>query len=175
MERRRGHPRCTKVHTPVGRPGTVPIGDGAPTDLRALVELDRLCFGDRAWPARAWWEVLNEPGWTLRVVRGGGSVVAAAVLLPATPVSSLASIAVHPAWRRRGLGMALLDDAIGLTRRAGSRWLSLNVDRDHVAARRLYRRKGFGVAVRLSGDGIPRLEMLKRLGPGACYHVRRHG
>lgn len=167
MQRRRGHPRCTKVHTPVGRPDTVPIGDGAPADLRVLVELDRLCFGARAWPARAWWEVLNEPGWTLRVVRGGGSVVGAAVLLPATPVSSLASIAVHPAWRRRGLGLALLDDAIGLARRAGSRWLSLNVDRGHAEARRLYRRKGFGTALRLSEDGVARLEMLKRLGRGA--------
>jgi len=47
-----------------------------------------------------------------RVVRGGGTVVGASVLLPAAPISSLASIAVHPAWRRRGLGVALLDDAL---------------------------------------------------------------
>ncbi|HPC84404.1 MAG TPA: GNAT family N-acetyltransferase [Thermoanaerobaculaceae bacterium] len=152
-----------KLRTPVGRPDTVPIGNGAPADLKALVELDRLCFGMRAWPARAWWEVLNEPGWGLRVVRGGGTVVGATVLLIATPVSSLASVAVHPAWRRRGLGTALLEDAIALARRAGSRWLSLAVDRDHAAARRLYRQRGFVAAMRMSEDGIPRLEMLRRL------------
>lgn len=164
-----------KTRTPARRPDTVPIGDGAPGDLAELVALDRLCFGARAWPARAWWEVIHEPGWTLRVVRGKRSVVAAAVLLSAAPVSSLASLAVHPAWRRRGLGLALLDDAIELARRAGSRWLSLNVDRDHAAARRLYRRRGFGLAARLSEDGVARLELVKRLAPGACYHVRRHG
>lgn len=153
----------------------MPIGDGAPADFRVLVELDRVCFGARAWPAHAWWEVVHEPGWTLRVVRGGGSVVAAVVLLAAAPVSSLASIAVHPAWRRQGLGLALLEDAIALARRAGSRWLSLEVDRDHELARRLYRRGRFGVAMRLSEGGVARLEMLRRLGRGACYHVRRHG
>ncbi|HPW55752.1 MAG TPA: GNAT family N-acetyltransferase [Thermoanaerobaculaceae bacterium] len=153
-----------KTHTPVRRPDTVPIDDGRPADLRGLIELDRLCFGVRAWPARAWWEVLNEVGWMPRVVRGGGTVVGASVLLPAAPISSLASIAVHPAWRRRGLGVALLDDAIELARHASSRWLSLTVDRDHGPARRLYRRQGFGTALRRSENGLARIEMLRRLG-----------
>jgi ribosomal-protein-alanine N-acetyltransferase len=141
----------------------VPIGDGEPGDLQALVELDRLCFEARAWPARAWWEVLREPGWAVRTVRSAGTVIGASVLWAARPVSSLASIAVSPTWRRQGLGMALLDDAVAQARLWGVRWLSLSVDCSHNWARYLYRRRGFGLARRFREDGVARLEMLKRL------------
>ncbi|MCU0291139.1 MAG: GNAT family N-acetyltransferase [Thermoanaerobaculaceae bacterium] len=163
--------------TPVGPTGRVPVSDPLPSDLAELVGLDRLCFGERAWPARAWWEVLHEPGWQPRVIRTRQVIIGATVLLPAPSVASLASIAVHPAWRQRGLGWALLDDAIRLAGQAGARWLALNVDQGQTVALRMYRKRGFGASLRYVEDGIPRLEMLRRLRRGTlpCYDVRRHG
>jgi ribosomal-protein-alanine N-acetyltransferase len=163
--------------TPVGPTGHVPVSDPLPSDLAELVALDRLCFGERSWPARAWWEVLHEFGWQPRVIRTRQVIIGATVLLPAQPVSSLASIAVHPAWRQRGLGLALLDDAIRLARATGARWFSLNVDQGQTVAVGMYRKRGFGASLRYVEDGIPRLEMVRRLRRGVppCYDVRRHG
>lgn len=168
---------CNGFVTPVGPTGHVPVRDPQPADLAELVSLDRLCFGERAWPARAWWEVLHEPGWQPRVVRTTGLIIGASVLLPERPEASLASIAVHPAWRRRGLGQALLDDAVRLARTARARWLSLNVDQRHALALHMYRRQGFAATTRFVEDGIRRLEMVRRLRVGAlpCYDARRHG
>lgn len=163
--------------TPVGPTAHAPVSEPFPSDLAELVGLDRLCFGERSWPARAWWEVLHEPGWQPRVIRTRQVIVGATVLLPAQPVASLASIAVHPAWRQRGLGWALLDDAIRIGRAAGALWLALNVDKDQAVAVRMYRKRGFGASRRSLEDGILRLEMLRRLRRGVppCYDVRRHG
>jgi ribosomal-protein-alanine N-acetyltransferase len=147
--------------------------DGGPTvgwrpanvaDVRALSELDRLCFGRLAWPVEAWWDVVLEPAWTTIVFEVGGTPIAASVSLIGSPVSTLASIAVHPRWRRVGLGRQLLLDSVNRARRAHARWLSLEVDACNDAARELYREEGFGVARRFLEDGRRRVEMVRRLG-----------
>lgn len=146
--------------------GDEPFGtlvSATPADVPALYSLDRVCFGARAWSWQAWWEVASWPGWTCLVQRQGGKLVAAMVLLLWPPVAQLSSIAVHPAYRRRGLGSHMLAEAIARARRAGCRWMALEVDRDSPAVR-LYRRFRFGVVRRFTEDGIPRLEMVRRLG-----------
>ena len=135
-----------------------------PGDLPALFELDRMCFRRRAWSLRVWGEVVTLPEWTAVVVDGDDSLAGASVLLLATPVSWLASLAVHPGWRRRGLGRALVRDAVARARGASSRWLSLEVDCSQRAAVTLYRREGFGVVRRFREDGRRRQEMVRRLG-----------
>ncbi len=146
--------------------GDEPFGtlvSATPADVPALYSLDRLCFGERAWSWEAWWEVASWPGWTCLIQRQGKGLIAAMVLLLWPPVAQLSSIAVHPAYRSRGLGSHMLAEAIVRARRAGCRWLALEVDRDSPAVR-LYRRFGFGVVRRFTEDGIPRLEMVRRLG-----------
>ncbi|MBZ5588537.1 MAG: GNAT family N-acetyltransferase [Acidobacteriia bacterium] len=135
-----------------------------PSDLAALFELDRVCFGRRAWSLRAWCEVVTAPDWTTVVVERKDAVVAVSVLLPAAPVSWLASLAVHPAWRRKGLARSLVRNALERARIASAHWLSLEVDRTHGAAVTLYRREGFGVLRRFREDGRWRQEMVRRLG-----------
>jgi ribosomal-protein-alanine N-acetyltransferase len=133
-------------------------------DIEALVELDRVCFGRRAWSVRAWWEVVTFPEWTTVVLAGRGEVIATSVLLPAAPVSWLASLAVHPAWRRRGLARLLLHDALARARDASARWLSLEVDRVNRVAVQLYRKEDFGLLRRFREEGRWRQEMVRRLG-----------
>ena len=123
-----------------------------------------MCFGRRAWSLRAWCEVVTLPDWTAVVLELDGTIVAVSVLLLAAPMSWLASLGVHPAWRRKGLGRSLLRDAQARARAASAGWLSLEVDRAHRAAITLYRQEGFGVLRRFREDGRWRQEMVRRLG-----------
>jgi [ribosomal protein S18]-alanine N-acetyltransferase len=132
------------------------------SDLAALVALDRLCFGPQAWPASAWSEVVGETGWSVVVLTSGAAVVAVSVLLVSPPSAHLASLAVHPAWRRRGLAAHLVQRAVAQAR-GSARWLALEVDRDNRGARRLYLRHGFLPTRRFLEDGRWRLEMVRRV------------
>lgn len=135
-----------------------------PSDLAALFQLDRVCFGRRAWSPGAWCEVVTVPEWTTVVVELDDAIAAVSVLLLAAPISWLASLAVHPAWRRRGLARCLVRDALERARAASAGWLSLEVDRSHGTAVVLYRQEGFGVLRRFREDGRWRQEMVRRLG-----------
>ena len=158
---------CTRFVSPaegaVTSPPTV-CRQAASADLQALIELDRLCFGRRAWSVPAWCEVVTLPEWTTVVLAEGQEIAAVSVLLPAAPVSWLASVAVRPSHRRRGLGRALLRDAVARARAASARWLSLEVDRANRVAVDLYLREGFGPLRRFREDGRWRQEMVRRLG-----------
>jgi ribosomal protein S18 acetylase RimI-like enzyme len=59
----------------------------------------------------------------------------------------VASLAVRPAWRRRGLGFALLQNALGEFHRRGCGSVELLVDGDSLTgALRLYERAGMRVS-----------------------------
>lgn len=158
---------CTKSLSPAEKPDRSPEAGLRPAraeEIEALIELDRICFGRRMWTPKAWWEVVLSPEWTTVVLARGGEVTAASVILPAAPVSLLASLAVHPRHRRTGLGRVLLHDAVARARGASARWLSLEVDRANRAAIALYWREGFGLLRRFREEGRWRQEMLRRLG-----------
>jgi mycothiol synthase len=55
----------------------------------------------------------------------------------------IVQMGVRPAWRRRGLGSALLLAATNRFQTESLRWAVLDVDVDNVGAARLYRRLGF--------------------------------
>ena len=158
---------CTRFVSPAEGAVTsasVVCRQAAAGDLQALLELDRLCFGRHAWSVRAWFEVVTLPEWTTVVLAEGQEIVAASVLLPAAPVSWLASVAVRPSHRRKGLGRALLRDAVARARAASARWLSLEVDHVNRVAVELYLREGFRPLRRFREDRRWRQEMVRRLG-----------
>ena len=156
--------RCNNPLTGVGLADGLELGTGEIRDLAALVALDRACFGARAWPHSQWRELLTSPGWRIVLVRQSEHLVAASVLLPGSPHAHLASLAVVPEWRRRGVARLLLADAVSRARAAGARWLLLEVDADNRDALRLYRTDGFVVTRRFREHGRARLEMVRRLG-----------
>ncbi len=69
-------------------------------------------------------------------------------------VWAIEGFTVHPSWRRRGIGKALLDEAAREARRRGGRKLSLGVLSTNPGAQRVYRAAGFEV------EGIQRGEFL---------------
>lgn len=77
------------------------------------------------------------------VARSGGHVVGHAGLMFAATDGHITTIAVDPAWQRRGIGahllLALVDQAV----EHGAADLTLEVRASNVAAQALYRRFGF--------------------------------
>ena len=55
----------------------------------------------------------------------------------------LAELYVAPAMRRRGLGRALMEEALALARARGADYMDLNTGEQDVAARALYENLGF--------------------------------
>jgi len=82
-----------------------------------------------------------------RRTRDGGCVAGFALGRSHLPLDRsrgvVASLAVHPAWRHRGLGFALLQNALGEFHRRGCGSVELLVDGDSLTgALRLYERAG---------------------------------
>ncbi len=55
----------------------------------------------------------------------------------------IGNVAVHPDYRRQGIGTALMEAAITFARQHGGAWVGLQVRANNEAALRLYRRLGF--------------------------------
>lgn len=55
----------------------------------------------------------------------------------------IGNVAVHPDWRRRGIGWALIEAAVGLMQERGGRWAGLMVEQENLPALRLYEKMGF--------------------------------
>ncbi|WEK59590.1 MAG: GNAT family N-acetyltransferase [Candidatus Microbacterium colombiense] len=104
-----------------------------------------LAVGDDGLPVgAAWYRMLpqNEPGL-------GFVGVAVPELI----------LGVHPLWRARGVGRALLREIVSLSGEQGHARISLSVERDNFA-RNLYRSEGFAV----SAQGELRDTMVRRTG-----------
>jgi ribosomal-protein-alanine N-acetyltransferase len=117
---------------------TIPAGAAEP-----LAAMHRSAFPDDPWDAPAmgrildlagcfgWfaWEEENPAGFILVRDLGGEC--------------EILSLGVVPRWRRRGIGLALMQTAIDAARRRGSRSLVLEVAVDNDPARALYETAGF--------------------------------
>lgn len=62
--------------------------------------------------------------------------------------AEILNLAVYPGQRRRGIGLRLVDDAIGACKAAGVRKIFLEVRDSNEAARKFYARMGFTEAGR---------------------------
>ena len=72
-----------------------------------------------------------------------GRVVGYAGIWVLLDEAHLTSIAVHPEWRGRGLGRALMGEMLALARSLGVRAMTLEVRPSNLPARRLYASLGF--------------------------------
>jgi predicted acetyltransferase len=111
------------------------------------------------------WLAAAAPHTRLRVARIGAEVVGGYMMLPAgeffggrsVPAQGISAVAVHPAWRRRGVAGALMRDCVALTREAGAGVAPL-----FAATVRLYRRWGWEVCMQTFRQTV-RTRALSRL------------
>ncbi|HDQ73881.1 MAG TPA: GNAT family N-acetyltransferase [Chloroflexi bacterium] len=99
-----------------------------------------------------------------------GKVVGNVSLRPGTEYDSffIGNVAVHPAYRGRGIGRALMDAALDAVAMAGGDgWVGLEVREENVVARKLYEKLGFRSVGRT-------LHLLRQAGPWENEEPLRH-
>jgi len=116
-------------------------------DLLAVSELDMLSFS-QPWPKNAFEAELANPNARCWVAAAQGQVAAALVFLCVLDEAHLATSAVHPAFRRRGLARLLLQTAMDAAYAEGARIYHLEVRAGNEAAQKLYMEFGFEIVGR---------------------------
>jgi [ribosomal protein S18]-alanine N-acetyltransferase len=139
------------------------------TDLPAVRAVDAEAFGADAWSAAVWqgeWD--GVPALRHLVVAVDDDRVAGfGVLATVAGVADLHRVAVLSAWRRRGLGAALVEALIDEARRRECTRMLLEVEAGNAAAVALYDRLGFTeIARRDAHYGAGRDALVLELGLG---------
>ena len=119
-------------------------GDG---ELRRFAEVDAESFAGNASTNMRYLKAAL-PHASIRLAHMDGEIVGGYGLLPVSqlfggrsvPARGVTAVAVHPAWRRRGVAAALMRDCVSLAREQDAALAPL-----HAATVRLYRRWGWEV------------------------------
>jgi [ribosomal protein S18]-alanine N-acetyltransferase len=114
-------------------------------DVPAVHEIDLLSFS-LPWPERSFrFEITENPvsrGWVAEV---DGKIAAMLVLWFIVDEAHIATIAVHPDFRRQGIGEQILLHSLRAARAEGASRAFLEVRAGNAAAQAMYRKYGFYV------------------------------
>ncbi len=116
-------------------------------DAAACLGLDRLALGG-LWSDKQWRTELEAPGRPCLGIERAGELVALACGWLILEELHVGALAVHPGWRRRGLGRRVLDALLGHGRDHGAERATLEVAAGNSAALALYGAAGFRTAGR---------------------------
>ncbi|MGD1995845.1 MAG: N-acetyltransferase [Anaerolineae bacterium] len=110
-----------------------------------LLHPGREGFGD--FPLREGWQILQHHLGTFRALRAALVLAMLEIGHPSPPRDHtiVEMVGVDPRWRGRGVGRALMKEAIAQARARGARAVSLEVVWGNDPARRLYESLGFAV------------------------------
>ncbi|MDD5306271.1 MAG: ribosomal protein S18-alanine N-acetyltransferase [Deltaproteobacteria bacterium] len=150
-----------------GKVRAVSVRRGSLHDLDGICEIEHACFA-APWPREVLAEEIAERSWSRVVVASSQNrPVAFMVYWVVSTELHLLNLAVHPRWRRRGLGRMLVDHLLAEARMEGRIEVLLEVRVSNNAAQDLYRRVGFHeIMVRrryYSDNGEDALVMMLRL------------
>lgn len=133
-----GQPALHFVLRPLG---ALDLDRAAALHAEAFVPL-----GERAWTRQDLAELLASPGVAGLLLEVDGGDAGLAICRVAADEAELITIAVRPAYRRRGVARHLLTSTIAHVKSAGARSLFLEVATDNPGALRLYELSGFCAA-----------------------------
>ena len=111
-------------------------------DLDQVLAIETISFRS-PWSRRQFEAELEKDFGVCVVAVVDGGVVGYLVVWLVTDEVHIANVAVHPGWRRQGLGARLIGEAVWGREQEGFRWVGLEVRRSNRAARALYRKLGF--------------------------------
>jgi len=119
-------------------------------DLEQVVAIDRLSFS-LPWPPSSYhFELYENPSSRLWVAEiqeedGKNQIVGLVVIWLILDEVHIATIAVHPEYRKRGIGRRLLVETLRKSVQMGAVTATLEVRAGNLAAQRLYKDLGFEV------------------------------
>jgi ribosomal-protein-alanine N-acetyltransferase len=122
-------------------------------DIDQVILIDRLSFS-LPWPASAFrYELVNNPSsllWVAEVDLGDAtaSVVGAVVVWMVLDEAHIATLAVHPDYRRRGISRQLLVTVLSQAIERGAALATLEVRANNLAAQALYKQFKFDIVGR---------------------------
>jgi ribosomal-protein-alanine N-acetyltransferase len=128
------------------------IKRATPSDAAALAAFENRCFTIEDWRLnrRVFYYHLRRKNYLIKA-EIDGAIAGYALVFTAknSGWARLYAIGVDPFYRRRGVGRALLAEAIDYARRIGKRRIFLEVRADNLPAIRLYEKFGFCTIARL--------------------------
>lgn len=133
---------------------SVQLRDAHTRDLRGVVAIERLAFGDPWTRGMFTTHLRDASGDTFLVAQDDlGEIVGYAIarVVGGGAESELFNIAVHPEWRGRGVGAMLLDASLRRCAAAGATETWLEARASNEAALRLYLSRGFVAVGRRKG------------------------
>ena len=113
--------------------------------LAGAAELERLCFGE-PWSENALKLLLDDGIAVGFACLDGDTVTAYGGMMIAADEGQVTNVAVHPAYRRQGLGRSIVEAFASEAKRRGLVQISLEVRASNTAAIRLYEEMGFATA-----------------------------
>ncbi len=111
--------------------------------LPRILRIERASFAADAWPRKYFLELYHDCRDFFVVAKVGGRIAGYAVACSEKRDAEIASLAVHPDYRRRGVAHALLRHTLRALAAAGVRRVELMVRTGNTAGAQLYRGLGF--------------------------------
>jgi [ribosomal protein S18]-alanine N-acetyltransferase len=111
-------------------------------DLDAVFAIENVSFPG-PWRVSSFARAVNEPHQHFFVAEAGRRLIGFSGFWVEGPRAHIAKVAVHPDFRRHGLGSALLEHLLAEIRALGLRHAYLEVRKANLGAQELYRRFGF--------------------------------
>jgi [ribosomal protein S18]-alanine N-acetyltransferase len=111
-------------------------------DLDEIMLIEEMCF-PTPWPRQVFDMELKSPRSFARVTRFDGVVVGYIVAWMIYDEVHVLNIAVHPDFRRMGIGENMLRDCLDFFLKKGAKHAILEVRRGNLGAKRLYEKLGF--------------------------------
>jgi ribosomal-protein-alanine N-acetyltransferase len=116
-------------------------------DLPQVLPIEQQSFSN-PWPETTFLGEIQNIGLSyplVAAVRPGGEIIGYVLYWLVGDEMQINNVAVHPDWRRRGLGERMLRAALDVAKAGGAATAVLEVRQSNLAARTLYERKlGFG-------------------------------
>jgi [ribosomal protein S18]-alanine N-acetyltransferase len=133
------------------QPGRFSIEPMRSNDISSVARIERACFST-VWPSDAFYNELNTNKLAHYFVgRYEDRVVAYGGIWVIVEDSHITTLAVDPAYRRRGFGEVLLLRMIDEAIERGAAWMTLEVRESNSPAQLLYRKYGFTTVTMRTG------------------------
>lgn len=121
---------------------TVRIVSMTLSHLDGVCRIENACFA-HPWSRQSIADHIASPQTCYFAALEGGEVVGYSGMMVVLDEGHITNIAVHPAWRKRHIGQALLDALIRHAKANGFAFLTLEVRASNHPAKELYRKLGF--------------------------------